>query len=76
MDTVFDIGNRAHARYYLAKLPWYIKKNVLRQDVPPFPPLYQINTGEEEHYDNDAKPYEHTTEDMPKDTQKVVPTPP
>ena len=35
------------------KLPWYFKKNILRQDVPPFPPLYELNT-EEKHHSNDS----------------------
>ena len=42
LDSVFDVGNREHAKYYMQKLPWYFNKLVLRRDVPPFPPLYQI----------------------------------
>ncbi|KAI1344462.1 hypothetical protein F5Y15DRAFT_424606 [Xylariaceae sp. FL0016] len=43
LDTVFDIGNREHFRYYKDKLPWYFKKYILRRDVALFPPLYQIH---------------------------------
>lgn len=47
LDTVFDVGNRAHASYYRNKLPWYMAKYVLRKDVPPSEPLYQF-------YDDDV----------------------
>jgi hypothetical protein len=40
---VFDVGNREFARYYTQKLPWYMKKNLLRQTVEPMPPLYDIH---------------------------------
>ena len=42
LDAVFDVGNRQHAKYYMQKLPWYFKKWVLRKDVEPFPPLYEL----------------------------------
>ncbi|KAI6778711.1 Arabinose-proton symporter-like protein [Emericellopsis cladophorae] len=42
LDNVFSVRNREHAGYYTKKLPWYIKKNLLRQDVEPFPPLYSF----------------------------------
>ncbi|RSL57585.1 hypothetical protein CEP54_008206 [Fusarium duplospermum] len=43
-DSVFTMKNRDHAGYYLKKLPWYIKKYLLFQDVAPFPPLYNDRT--------------------------------
>ena len=42
LDTVFNVGNREHGKYYLDKLPWYLNKNVLRRDVEPVPPLYEF----------------------------------
>ncbi|RYP59585.1 hypothetical protein DL770_010170 [Monosporascus sp. CRB-9-2] len=50
LDAVFDVGNRMHAKYYTDKLPWYFKKNILRQDVPPFPELYQTQQEDEAFY--------------------------
>jgi len=43
LDDVFNIGNRTFASYYKDKLPWYLKKHVLRQDVPPMQPLYDFH---------------------------------
>ncbi|KAF2008435.1 plastidic glucose transporter 4 [Aaosphaeria arxii CBS 175.79] len=43
LDTVFNVGNRQHAQYYRQKLPWYFQKSVLRKDVAPFEPLYQLS---------------------------------
>lgn len=43
LDTVFNVGNRAHAKYYTDKVPWYLQKHVLRKDVPPVEPLYQFH---------------------------------
>lgn len=42
LDMVFSVGNREHALYYWTKLPWYMRKYVLRRKVEPFPPLYQL----------------------------------
>jgi MFS family permease len=42
LDDVFDVGNHAFSKYYRQKLPWYMKKHVLRQDVPPMEPLFQF----------------------------------
>ncbi|KAF5663737.1 myo-inositol transporter [Fusarium heterosporum] len=42
LDGVFSVGNREHATYYLKKLPWYLKKYILRRDVPHFPELYEF----------------------------------
>jgi len=46
LDTVFDVGNRDFASYYRAKLPWYVQTKILRRDVAPMPPLYQIHDEE------------------------------
>jgi hypothetical protein len=43
LDTVFDVGNKQFAGYYKKKLPWYIKKNILRRDVAPMEPLYELH---------------------------------
>jgi hypothetical protein len=46
LDVVFSIGNREHARYYKNKLPWYLRKYILRRKVEPYPDLYQLGSGE------------------------------
>jgi MFS family permease len=46
LDVVFAIGNREHARYYKNKLPWYLRKYILRRKVEAYPALYQLGTGE------------------------------
>ncbi|OAK94798.1 plastidic glucose transporter 4 [Phaeosphaeriaceae sp. SRC1lsM3a] len=43
LDTVFDVGNRQFASYYSAKLPWYMQTKLLRRDVEPLPPLYELH---------------------------------
>ncbi|KAI8939010.1 hypothetical protein NX059_004853 [Plenodomus lindquistii] len=52
LDTVFDVGNRAFSAYYRKKLPWYLKKHVLRKDVAPMEPLFELH---------DESPYPHFT---------------
>ena len=42
LDTVFSVGNREHAKYYWDKLPWYLRKYVMRRKVEPYPALYQL----------------------------------
>lgn len=42
LDTVFNVGNREHARYYQEKLPWYAQKYIMCKDVVPMEPLYQF----------------------------------
>jgi sugar porter (SP) family MFS transporter len=42
LDQVFSVPTRVHAKHYMDMLPWYLKKNVLRQDVPPKKELYQL----------------------------------
>jgi hypothetical protein len=37
------VGNRQFASYYRARLPWYLQKKVLRRDVPPMEPLYELH---------------------------------
>lgn len=43
LDTVFDVGNREFSAYYRRKLPWYFKKHVLRKDVEPMEPLFELH---------------------------------
>ncbi|KAF2649522.1 plastidic glucose transporter 4 [Lophiostoma macrostomum CBS 122681] len=42
LDTVFNVGNREHARYYRSKLPWYVRRNVLRREVESVEPLFEF----------------------------------
>jgi hypothetical protein len=55
LDTVFDVGNREFSAYYRKKLPWYMSKYVLRKDVEPMEPLFDLHEkggyreGVEEH---------------------------
>lgn len=57
LDNVFSVSNREHAAYYARKLPWYLKKYILRKDVPPFPELYEFaaNDGQYPQEKPDAK---------------------
>lgn len=41
LDNVFNVGNRAFARYYREKLPWYVQTKILRKDLPPMEPLFE-----------------------------------
>lgn len=43
LDSVFNVRNKDHGGYYLRKLPWYMRKYVMRSDVEHFPPLYAFN---------------------------------
>ncbi|KAF3010806.1 hypothetical protein E8E13_008347 [Curvularia kusanoi] len=43
LDTVFAVGNKEFAGYYAKKLPWYLKKNVLRSNAAPYPPLFDLH---------------------------------
>lgn len=43
LDSVFNVKNRDHCNYYRRKLPWYLKKHILRKDVDTFPPLYDFD---------------------------------
>ena len=43
LDSVFGVTNHEHAGYYSKKLPWYVRKYVMRSDVEPFPELYQFD---------------------------------
>ena len=53
LDTVFEVGNREHAKYYSGKLPWYFGKYIARRDMEPYEPLYQF-------YDDDGNTKHHT----------------
>lgn len=46
LDAVFSVGNREHAKYYWDKLPWYLRKYILRREVEDFPELYQLGDGD------------------------------
>jgi len=43
LDTVFDVGNRQFSAYYRKKLPWYMRKHILRQNVEPMEPLFDLH---------------------------------
>lgn len=55
LDVVFSVKNRDHAAYYAKKMPWYIKKYLLFQDVPPMAPLYQLDQTSPSQKKEDAK---------------------
>ncbi|GKZ26094.1 hypothetical protein AbraIFM66951_009966 [Aspergillus brasiliensis] len=40
LDQVFSIPTRKHINHYAGMLPWYVKKYILRGDVPPQKQLY------------------------------------
>ncbi|RBR16021.1 uncharacterized protein FIESC28_07108 [Fusarium coffeatum] len=58
LDSVFGVGNKEHASYYARKLPWYLKKYILRTDVPPFPPLYEF-AANDGHYPQEKPDTRH-----------------
>ncbi|OBS29482.1 hypothetical protein FPOA_03419 [Fusarium poae] len=58
LDMVFGVSNKEHASYYTRKLPWYLKKYLLRQDVPPFPPLYEF-AANDGHYPQEKPDTKH-----------------
>lgn len=43
LDVVFDVGNREFSAYYRKKLPWYMQKHILRRDVEPMEPLFELH---------------------------------
>ncbi|KAF5849304.1 hypothetical protein GGP41_006223 [Bipolaris sorokiniana] len=49
LDTVFDVGNRQFSAYYRRKLPWYLKKHVLRRNVEPMEPLFDLHEQSSTH---------------------------
>jgi MFS family permease len=54
LDTVFDVGNRQFAAYYTKKLPWYFNKKILRRDVEPMEPLFELHeTGPHTDYSSE-----------------------
>lgn len=55
LDTVFDVGNRQFSAYYRKKLPWYMKKHILRQNVAPMEPLFELHD-ESSHHDFTNEP--------------------
>lgn len=40
LDQVFSVPTTKHVNHYRAMLPWYVKKYLLRRDVPPQNQLY------------------------------------
>jgi sugar porter (SP) family MFS transporter len=68
LDTVFDVGNRQFSAYYRKKLPWYMAKYVLRKDVQPMEPLFELHE-KGGHHDYASDPVGGTgTVDGVKDT--------
>jgi len=55
LDTVFDVGNRQFSAYYRKKLPWYLKKHILRQNVAPMEPLFELHE-KGHHHDFTSEP--------------------
>lgn len=51
LDDVFSVGNRAHARYYTEKIPYYTGK-LMRRDQEPYPDLYQAQVDRREKEQN------------------------
>ncbi|KAL4865085.1 hypothetical protein BDV12DRAFT_155657 [Aspergillus spectabilis] len=43
LDQVFSVPTHQHVAHYTEMLPWYFKKWILRQDVPPQKQLYEYN---------------------------------
>jgi MFS family permease len=58
LDNVFGVSNKEHASYYARKLSWYLKKYILRTDVPPFPPLYEF-AANDGHYPQEKPDTKH-----------------
>lgn len=42
LDTIFSVRVGDHAQYYYEMLPWYMNKYILRGDVKPRKPLYDL----------------------------------
>ncbi|RAK96051.1 uncharacterized protein BO80DRAFT_449648 [Aspergillus ibericus CBS 121593] len=40
LDQLFSVPTTKHAKHYAGMLPWYVKKYILRGDVPPQKQLY------------------------------------
>ncbi|GAB1193910.1 hypothetical protein APSETT444_003146 [Aspergillus pseudonomiae] len=40
LDQVFSVPTRKHINHYRGMMPWYVKKYILRRDVPPQKQLY------------------------------------
>ncbi|KAM0266944.1 hypothetical protein ACHAPA_006330 [Fusarium lateritium] len=77
LDNVFSVSNREHAAYYMRKLPWYLKKYILRKDVSPFPELYEFaaNDGQYPQEKPDAKHIEGNNSTLPAGDREVFTTP-
>jgi sugar porter (SP) family MFS transporter len=55
LDTVFNVGNRDHAKYYTQKLPWYVGKYIMRRDVMPIAPMYEFEDEPETRHNSVAE---------------------
>ncbi|KAM0324480.1 hypothetical protein ACHAPQ_008339 [Fusarium lateritium] len=77
LDNVFSVSNREHAAYYMRKLPWYLKKYILRKDVSPFPELYEFaaNDGQYPQEKPDAKHIEGNNSTLPAGDREVFLSP-
>ncbi|TKW57832.1 Myo-inositol transporter 1 [Colletotrichum tanaceti] len=65
LDSVFSVRSKDHAGYYTSKLPWYANKYLLRRDVEPFPPLYELAEDHHHHTDGAHKASVHHSEAGP-----------
>jgi Sugar (and other) transporter len=43
LDQVFSVPTTRHAKHYASMIPWYWKKYITRQDVPPQTQLYELD---------------------------------
>jgi len=56
LDTVFNVGNREHAKYYTEKLPWYVGKYIMRRDMMPMAPMYEFTEETETRHNSVVDP--------------------
>jgi MFS family permease len=56
LDTVFNVGNREHAKYYTEKLPWYVGKYIMRRDMIPIAPMYEFTEETETRQNSVVEP--------------------
>lgn len=60
LDTVFNVGNREHAKYYTEKLPWYVGKYIMRRDMMPMAPMYEFTEETETRHNSVVDPKAET----------------
>lgn len=56
LDTVFNVGSRDHAKYYTEKLSWYFGKKIMRRDMMPMPPMYELEEEAETRHNSVVDP--------------------